>query len=270
MSELNEISRFEKKFTGNVIEVAAVTGASGVGAGRAGEVILWHVSIPLVGWKNLNNNEPVIKEELQLEWLADDKEFKRTRDLLKDNSVVRLQVRKGGNSVMLVKVLETSYQDDELEGILPESLKPVYYHDEVLGQFKLIKSVKIFEKEISWAGEEGRLSFDWYEDNDRMKSALETAYALFEQQDEWSQKMKEYAAEELIELANDWLQDDEEAEIDEITKKMFMELMKLSTICVYSEGDFEIYYSDGDMFWGHSIIVCGNINGKMDSAEIAG
>lgn len=270
MSKLNEISRFEKNFAENVIEVAAVTGASGVGAGRAGEDILWHASISLIVWKNLNINEPVIKEEMQLEWLADDKEFKTTRDLLKENSVVKLQVRKGENSMMLVKVLETFYQDDELEGILQESLKPVYYHDEVLGQFELIKSVKIFEKEIPWAGEEGRLSFDWYEVPDKMKSALETSYALFEQQRKWSQKVKAYAAEELTELANDWLQDDEETEINEITKKMFMEFMKLSAICVYPEGDFEIYYSDGDMFWGHSIIVYGNINGEMESAEIAG
>ncbi|MBA4537302.1 DUF2262 domain-containing protein [Bacillus aquiflavi] len=270
MSELNEISRFEQKFTEEVIEVAAVIGASGVGAGRAGGDLLWHVSIPLIAWENLNRHEPVMKEELRLQWLADDKEFERKRDLLKANSVVRLQVRRGENSMMLVKVLETSYRDNELEEILQESLKPVYYHDEVLGQFELIKSVKIFERKISWTGEEGCLTFDWYEDHDKMKSALETAYALFKQEDEWSQKMKEYAAEELVELANDWLQDDEEAEFDEITKEIFIESMKLSTICVYPEGDFEVYYSDGDMFYGHSIIVCGNINGEFEAAEIAG
>lgn len=32
-------------------------------------------------------------------------------------------------------------------------------------------------------------------------------------------KMKMYAAKELVELANEWLQDDDEAEINEITKR---------------------------------------------------
>ncbi|MFP3916768.1 DUF2262 domain-containing protein [Lysinibacillus telephonicus] len=270
MSISNEVSNFEKRFTDDVIEIAAVTGASGVGAGRAAGNTLWQASIPLIGWKKLNSNDPVIKENLRLQWLANDKEFEESRDLLDMNSIVRLQIRKGEGSMMLVKVLETSYQDDDLEVVLQESLKPVFYNDEILGQFELIKSVNTFEKKIIWANDEGLLSFDWFEDNDKMKSALKTAYVLFEQQDEWSQRVKEYAAEELTELANDWLQDDEETEIQEITKEMFMGLMKLSTICVYPEGDFEIFYSDGDMFWGHSIIVCGNIDGKFDSAEIAG
>lgn len=103
-----------------------------------------------------------------------------------------------------------------------------------------------------------------------MKSALETAYALFNNQDEWSKKIRMYAAEELVELANDWLQDNDEAEIDEITKEMFINFMTLDSISVYPEGDFEIFFFDGDMFWGHCIIVDGNINGDFNSAQIAG
>ena len=72
--------------------------------------------------------------------------------------------------------------------------------------------------------------------------------------------MKMYAAKELVELANEWLQDDDEAEIDEITKEMFINSITLSSLSVYSEGDFEIFFSDGDIFWGHSIIVSGNIH----------
>lgn len=146
MSISNEVSNFEKRFTDDVIEIAAVTGASGVGAGRAAGNTLWQASIPLIGWKKLNSNDPVIKENLRLQWLANDKEFEESRDLLDMNSIVRLQIRKGEGSMMLVKVLETSYQDDDLEVVLQESLKPVFYNDEILGQFELIKSVNTFEK----------------------------------------------------------------------------------------------------------------------------
>ncbi|QED46920.1 DUF2262 domain-containing protein [Cytobacillus dafuensis] len=270
MSKTTERSRFENRFTENVIEVAAVTGASGAGAGKGGRDIMWNASINLIAWKSLHSNEPVMKEELRLEWLVDDKEWEQSRDILKMNTVVKLQVRRAEKSMMLVKVLETAYRDDELEMILQESMKPVFYNDEVLGKFELEKSVKLFEKEIFWAGEEGTLYFDWDEDENTMKSALETAHTLFKVQDEWNQKIRKYASEELVELANDWLQDNDEAEIDEITKEMFMNFMELSSISVYPDGDFEMFFFDGDMFWGHSIIVNGNINGDLASAEIAG
>ncbi|MGE8205419.1 DUF2262 domain-containing protein [Heyndrickxia sp. NPDC080065] len=270
MSQLSERNRFEQRFTDDVIEVAAVTGASGIGAGKAGGDILWNASIDLIAWKNLHNNEPIKNEELRLEWLVSDEELEKSRDILKSHSVVRLLVRRAENSMMLVNVLETNYKDDALEMILQEFMKPVFYTDEVLSQFELVKSVKLFEKNVSWAGEEGILYFDWNEDENEMKSALETAYALFNEQDEWNMKIRMYAAEELVELANEWLQDNDEAVIAEITKEMFIDLMELSSISVYPEGGFEIFFSDGDMFWGHSIIVNGNINGELTSAEIAG
>lgn len=270
LSKASEKSRFENKFTEDVIEVAAVTGALGIGAGRAGGDIMWTASINLIYWKNLQNNETVNKEELRLEWLVDDEEWEKSREILKENTVIRLQVRRAESSMMLVNVLENTYRDDELEMILQESIKPVYYNDEMLGKFALNKRVKLFEKRISWAGEVCSLYFDWDEDKHIMKSALETAYALFKEQDEWNIKIKMYASEELVELANDWLQDDDEAEVDEITKDMFMDFMKLSSISVYPEGEFELFFFDGDMFGGHSIIVDGNSNGVLTSAHIAG
>lgn len=270
MSKSTEISRFESRFSQPVMEVAAVTGASGIGAGRAGKDIMWTASIKLIAWKTLGADAPVDKEELRLEWLADDEEWQKSRNIMEPNSIVRLQVRRAEKSMMLVKVLETGYRDPDLEIVLQQSMQPVFYHDEMLGEFELDKSVKLFERKLLWAGEEGTLYFDWNEDTPIMMSALETAYALFKDQNEWSAKIKLYAAKQLTGLANDWLQESDETEINEITNEMFIGFMELSSISVYPEGDFEIFYYDGEMFGGHSIIVCGNIDGNLTSAEIAG
>lgn len=210
------------------------------------------------------------QEELRLEWLADEEEWKKTRNQLEANAVVRLQVRRGERALMLVKVVATAHKDDELDSLLQEALKPVYYEDEFFGTFGLEKSVKLFEKSISWAREEGTLYFNWDEDGQQMKASLQTAFALFRDPEEWSAKIRAYAAEELVGLANNWLQDNEEAEIGEITKEMFIHFMELDSISVYPDGDFEIFFFDGDMFWGHSLIVRGNTNGTFESAEIAG
>lgn len=272
MGRADEIQKFESRFANEVMEITAVTGPSGIGAGRAGGSVMWTASIPLIAWKELGSGVPAVQEELRLQWIADDEEWQKTRDILEANAVVRLQVRRGVQykEMMLVKVADAAYRDDEMDGILQEALKPVYYEDEILGTFELNKTIKTFEKDIVWGDQEGTLYFDWDEDEGQMKASLETAHELFRNQAEWDARIRAYAAEELVELANEWLQDNDEAEIDEITKEMFVKLMEFSSISVNPEGDFEVFFDDGDMFWGHSIIVSGHTNGTFESAEIAG
>lgn len=103
-----------------------------------------------------------------------------------------------------------------------------------------------------------------------MREALKTAHTLFNDEEKWNKIIRKYASQKLLDLANDWLEDDDEAEVDEITEEMFINLMEFSNLTVYPDGDFNMYFYDGDMFWGHSIIVSGNINGQFTSAEIAG
>lgn len=270
MSQFKETREFQKKFKKDIVEILAVTGASGVGAGNAGKDIMWNASIQLIAWREINSRGPVIKEKTRLEWLVDDKEWKTSSKILKANSIARLLVRRSEKSMMLVKVVELECKDNELEIILQESLKPVYFFDETLGKFKLDKTVNLFETKVRWANEEGNLYFDWDEDNLVMNASLNTAHVLFKDQENWNMKIREYASEELLGLANEWLQDNDEANVNEITKDMIIALMKLDSISVQPEGDFEIFFFDGDMFWGHCIIVRGNTKGEFFSADIAG
>lgn len=270
LSKASEISRFQSRFSEEVIEIAAVTGALGTSAGRAGNDELWTASIELIAWKILHNNEPVKREEIRIQWLVDDKEWQETRNMIDAYTIVKLQVRRGESSMMLVDLLDPVYKDNELERILDEAKKPVYYHDEILGEFTLEKGVNLFEKRTFWNSEECYLCFDLNEDTHIMKSALETAHTLFKEENEWDRKIRTYAAEELVELANDWLQEDDEAEIDEITKELFINSIKVTSISVDPDGEFAIYFSDGDMFSGHCIIVDGNVSGVFSGAEIAG
>lgn len=266
----NEIKSFESQFSKNIVEIAAVTDAAGVSASKIGEDMMWTASIDLIAWKEFNNNNSVFKKEVRLQWLVTDEELEESRERIAENSILKLEVRKSTESFMLVKVIEMNYRDSDLEAILQDSMKPVYFKDERLGQFELDKSIKVFQKKATWAGEECSLYFDWDENLDIQENALETAYVLFQQEDEWGKKIRDFASENLLDLANDWLQDNEDTELEEVTKDMFISSMSVDSISVYPDGDFEMYFLDGDMFWGHSIVVYGNINGVFTSAEIAG
>lgn len=46
--------------------------------------------------------------------------------------------------------------------------------------------------------------------------------------------------------------------------------MTLCELVIEADGDFTVYYSDDDMFYGHSIDVSGNIAYGATSANIVG
>lgn len=289
MSKDEEINRFEDRFSSEVIEIDAVTGASGFGAGKAGKDILWSASIDLIAWKIHGSNNEVINEKYKLESLVDDEGLKELKDLIKKESIIRVKVSMCKDSSMkylkLVEIIDTSYEDKELNEILQESMKPVFYEDDILGKMELDKGVDIFQTSIDWIESKISISFN-NGDEDSIKDYVSTAHDLYNNKADWNEKIISFAAEELLDLANDWYsesreeyyeefdpdfeEEDEYFKYETITKERFMELIKIREIIAYSHGGFTVYCSDGDIFLGHSIIVSGNINGEFDYAEMAG
>lgn len=87
----------------------------------------------------------------------------------------------------------------------------------------------------------------------------------------FDRKCRAYAAEVLLDSANEWLEDsDDEDKPDEYTEEMFMELMALESVDFRLDGGIQIYYNDGDMFWGHCIYVDVSPEGECLEADIAG
>ncbi|MCZ8519750.1 MULTISPECIES: DUF2262 domain-containing protein [Paenibacillus] len=263
-----EIQEFNARFDEEIVEIAGVTEACGVGAGKGMGQVMWNPSINLIAWKRIGEDEPLIRDRTRLEWLVSNSELSKAKEVLQANSLVRLRVRIGEKSLMFIEVLDPSYQDNELNVVLEESFKPVFYHDEILGPFELDKSIDLFEKEVQFDGGRVELYFEWQSDENQMKLALQTAYSLFGDQEGWNKRLKAYAADELLDLANDWLEQDDEPQYEEITQEIFINSIKIWTISVYPEGNFTVYYSDGDLFGGHSICVTGNISGELESAHI--
>lgn len=141
-----------------------------------------------------------------------------------------------------------------------------YYKDEILGEFILDKEIGSYKKKFNWDGEEGSLYIDC---NSDMNKTMKVIYELVNNR-HWKDKIKKYAADELLDLANEWLQDEDEPEYEEYTSDIFINKLIFESIDVNEDGSFEVYYKDGDMFWGHCIIVSGNINGVFEDANIAG
>lgn len=177
----NEIERFNKRFFEEIIEIDAVTDSAGFGGGKGGSDILWGASIDLIAWK-IHGEEKITEEKYILETLVDDEGLKKIREVIKKDSIIRLKVNRCINDSLnyfkLVEVIDTSYKDSQLDKILEEHLKPVFYEDEVLGRMKLDKRFDSFQLDIKWINSYVSISMKNDHDEEIFKGYISTAHEL--------------------------------------------------------------------------------------------
>lgn len=280
----NERAEFEKKFDADSKEYLVLTRDS-MGAGKAGAADLWNASITLLAYIDIQT-DTLIQQETRLTWQLTDKECK-TKEMVynfEKEHIYRLKVRESfpfvdsyngetiprGSRLMVVEVLERECTDSRLEKILADFQVPVTIDPEGWGELLLNKSFGMFDGNGYWNDEPCLIHLD-VDDKDALtaEDACATLHKLLSDCKKWDEQARKYAASELTDTANDWqAEDDEEAE--EITEESFAERLSVSELCISTDGDFEIFYDDDDMFWGHVIIVSGNVDDGLNDATFAG
>ncbi len=257
------------------MEIQAVVGASGFGAGKLGKEKLWNATVELTAWKEEGGE--IHQEGVLLSTPADDRLLKHLQETVREDSVIRCRVRlsRNGRYLLMTGPVQDG-NDPELRAILEEQMQEVSMEVEGLGRFVLDRTVDWFETRKDWLGTEIILSFD-QDEEEVMESAIGTARILMEDQKDWDRRVREYAADELLELANEWAEntmEEEEEGLEEtgqlVTREQFMERMELESIQAQEDGDFEFWFLDGNLFYGHSIHVTGNVEGGPDWADIEG
>lgn len=96
---------------------------------------------------------------------------------------------------------------------------------------------------------------------------LPTAYALWAHQQRWTKDAIQFATASLIEVKNTgWLDEGQSP----VTASEFNERLRLIVVAVEKDGAFELHFDDGDLFWGHTIVVEGNLKDGLREAYPAG
>ena len=136
-------------------------------------------------------------------------------------------------------------------------------------QFVFDEEYPCFEGNIDWLGEDINiiLNIDDIDEPDDKDKVFELLQKMYDNQKEWDEKLRKFAAEALTKDANDWRADDDN---EEITEEEFAKRIEMCAITIYSDGYFEAFYSDGDMFGEHSITISANISGEIEIAAVAG
>ncbi len=103
----------------------------------------------------------------------------------------------------------------------------------------------------------------WLDEENEFENALKAAHALWSDAAKWNRLVLDCLARDVLCLKSEnWQEDDGST----VTREQFESRIALKGITVRADGDFEFWYNDDDLFWGHDIAAMG----KLDGGELSG
>jgi len=257
-----------------ICDVAGIVGASGIAASRLKGEVLWRLTIPLVRWRCCDQTPATQLDErpLTIHKLIEQSNIQAFRDIIQPDTIVEMRVRLTIDNVMdspqarLEQVLSTDFQDDVLAACLAQLQQPVVVVDDHLGTLTLNRRHANFFGTIQWLANtaEIRLATTDITELSRLRSVMRQ---LVDEANHWAEKMTDLAVTELLPFKNNaWLEPDEA----ELTPAAFKDRLRLETISVCEDSEFSFWYNDGDLFWGHTVVVYGTLAEGPIHAEFMG
>lgn len=180
------------------------------------------------------------------------------------------QLQYMNNRYMLINVLEENASNEKLEALKEHYAKPISMRND-LGFFVLNREFSWFEGIVNWNGAEANVYLETdEEDGDTAEGAMTVLKSIVDNIVDNDTRYREFAAQELTELANEWKNESDEGDTEEITQETFAKRMEISEVTVSPDGSLSLLYYDDDMFWGHVIEIIVESDGEITSANIAG
>ena len=249
-----EIEYFNKNFDDEILDIAFVLKKQNLSAGKS-KGKYYTLLVSAIAYKNIITNEIIGNENLLI--VKEIEDTKHYFQIFRNKTIVRLKVRKEKDSsglymrFLLEDIIDTNYKDNDLNIILEEYSKPVYYKDEELGNFELDKSIDMFSKDIEWNDDNISVLFKNI-DEEVNKRSVAIIRKIFTNKKDIDKKLKDYISENMLEDANSWNDDDDKPNIN---KEEFIKLITLTSINIIYEDNITFYFDDGDIFSGHVIAV---------------
>ncbi len=187
---------------------------------------------------------------------------------MRDECVPKHTTPEKFNAWLIVEVLEKSVSCPELQAVIDEYNKPVTVEDDVLGRLTLDKEYGMLETKILWNGKKIPLTLEVNKDNpSTWTRARNAAKKFLAEQQMWDKSMPMFVAQQLLQDALEWQESDEKP----LTVMKFAKRITLTHLVITSGGSFTAYFDDDDIFYGHTIEVCGSVSKRsFKSADIAG
>lgn len=139
-------------------------------------------------------------------------------------------------------------------------------HNKLIGQLVFDESLQQFSTDYNLNGSPLHLYVETAY-REKAKEILIQVEGIINHITEFDQQARSFAATQLLDLKNEvWLDEDEV----ELSINEFIYHMSIESISFEEDGAVSIWYADGDLFWGHSIMVSYNKEGQPIDVSING
>ena len=246
-----QVQEFAQSFLPDELTLVAVTAPEGISDSREEEQPLWTLSIPLTAW--MDEDDGVVSTgSARLQMLADDRLRDYLRQRLPGNFIIKVRVRPGREDGLfqMVGMPEPGF-DPELKAILTEQVKPVTLETEDLGVFTLHRTMNWFEVQADWAGRPILLTFNQGSEEEQ-NASLTTARTLLADSAVWDARLRELAADRLLDAVN------EQSEGDPVSREELLDSLTPESLLAAPEGGFTLWYGS-DLFFGQAARVSGTL-----------
>ncbi|WP_044976493.1 DUF2262 domain-containing protein [Ruminococcus sp. HUN007] len=233
------------------------------------------------GWMSFTTDFPDYNNKTQEEQRILYENSKKDRCLFQKNKIYRIKAyppvscpdRPFFNNeahmqgMYVTEILSDDEQNEYLQNLLDIWYNPVTIHSEELGDMVLDKELMWYCTKKDWRRKPIDISLKIHDENEDVSAGLAILEQFWKKKSAWDKKLRSFAANQLLELANDWLDDDD---AEEWTEESFAKALENSALTMNTDGRFEMWYNDGDIFLGHSIVVSGNVKDGAKGAKMVG
>ena len=236
-------------------------------------------NVELIAYIDCMTNE-LIKSNSKVEWPITTEDINKNFIYnIEKYHIYHLKVKElDSNNFLLIDVLERDLENQLLKDTLKECEQKasVVIEEPDLGKFILDKNLKAFLSKMNWLNPKKQINVSLnIGENSRIK-ALEKVGAFFNtleklvaNKKEWDKKLKIYAAENLIDLANELRKNLKGMfKFIKIWKWRFIQKIELINLDINPNGEFIATFDDKRLFVGHKIVINGNINGELLNSVI--
>lgn len=267
----NRIEELMEQLNQNaIVEVLGVVQPSGANGGCMGKEGKWILTFTFEVWKYANSE--IQNRKLTIRKSVSNEELNLAMRQIRPFGVIRIRARVAEQNVLgkpqglLVELIGKDTSDAELNQFALKLQEPVTFEDAMFGIFTLDRRVNWYEAKIPWGLTNIRLHLET-NDPEELKRTLTYAHTLWDSRESWTERMVNFAAKKLLGILNEnWLGDGEE----ELSAEQFKSKIKLESISIESDGNFEFWYEDDGLFGGHAIKVGGDFSDGPKDAGIEG
>ena len=243
-----------------------LVGASGSGASSAGQSDEWKLIFRLTAWRF--PGAEVVEQERICAMPIPASETQAWMQRVQAYDVIEIEIEgdADGPAIRVVSILRTGIEDAALKQIAADLRKPIIIARPDFGELRYDRQFGWYTGKAAWNGRTIDISLSCADPRDA-EAVLEAASRLFKDQAGWQQRVQDYAVANLLELKNDsWLDDNE----TELSREEFLSKMTLESITIEEAGSFTFWHDDGDLFFGHSIEIDGDLENGLTNADIPG